>query len=66
MTYNTPTAHFKSSAEIINFPTAARTREWWLRQSQIDGTTWESLGRAAARALWRAGLASSLCWESSS
>jgi hypothetical protein len=46
-------------------PSSTSPREYWQRQSVVDHTDWESLGRCAARALFRAGLASSLSWISS-
>ena len=63
MAYLTSPASRKPSAEITPLSTG-NAREYWRRQSVIDGTTWEQLGRCAARAMWRAGLTSSLCWSS--
>ena len=43
----------------------ANAREWWRVESRRCGTDWDTLGRAAARVMWRLGLTSSLCWGSS-
>jgi len=52
MTYHS-TADFRKPAEVIN-PLSTGTdpagwRRWWAQQSEIDGTTWKSLGTQAAR-----------------
>src|SRR5262249_27491641 len=45
-------------------PCPADWRAWWREERVRCGTDWDTLGRAAARALWRIGLTSSACWSS--
>jgi hypothetical protein len=67
MTYSILTAACKPAEAAIPITSGSTLdwREYWRRQSIADHTDWQSLGVACARALWRAGLASSLCWCSS-
>jgi hypothetical protein len=49
----------------ITLPSTANARAYWRERSVIDHTDWESVGLVAARAMWRLGLTSSVCWGSS-
>jgi len=64
MTYNIPAAGCKPSSDITPISTA-NARLWWAHETRRVGTDWDTLGRAAARALWRLGFTSSLAWCSS-
>ena len=49
------------AATVFAFCNAAdppdyHSREWWVRQSLIDGTDWQSIGEAALAALGVAGI----------